>query len=113
PPIRPWQSSSCHETDELTSYSLWRAPPWMNDPPAEDMSEHFVFMPVVTQFQLALDMALSFEAPPGYGHAYYVQDYIGPWVRVTNRSDWRPEDTERLKAHCNAGFQQGCSNDLG
>ncbi len=93
-------------------YSLWRAPPWMNDPPAEDMSEHFVFMPVVTQFQLALDMALSFGAPAGYGHAYYAQDYIGPWVQVTNPANWRAEDTERLKTQCDLGFQQGCSNTL-
>lgn len=59
-------------------YSLWRAPPWMNDPPAADTSKHLIFMPVVTQFQLALDLALSFGTPPGYGHAYYAQDYIAP-----------------------------------
>ncbi len=93
-------------------YSLWRAPPWMNDAPAEDMSEHLFFMPIVTQFQLALDMALSFGAPPGHGHAYYAQDYIGPWVQVTDPSRWLPEDTERLKAHCDNGFQGGCSNDV-
>ncbi|WP_240484597.1 alpha/beta hydrolase [Pseudoponticoccus marisrubri] len=90
--------------------SLWRAPPWMQDPPAADMTEHFVFVPVVTQFQLALDMALSFGAPPGFGHAYYARDYIGPWVEVTAPRDWSPADTARLKAHCDTGFQQGCSN---
>ena len=37
------------------------------------MSERLIFMRVVTQFQLALDMALSFGAPPGFGHAYYAQ----------------------------------------
>lgn len=91
-------------------YSLWRAPPWMRDPPAEDMSEHFVFMPVVTQFQLALDMALSFGAPPGHGHAYYAQDYIGPWVEVTEPANWTPADTARLKVHCDLGFKAGCTN---
>lgn len=93
-------------------FSLWRAPPWMRDPPADDMSEHFIFMPVVTQFQLALDMALSFGSPPGHGHAYYAQDYIGPWVQVTAPSDWRREETERLKSHCDNGFAAGCSNNL-
>ncbi|MGG7645406.1 alpha/beta hydrolase [Rhodovulum sp. YNF3179] len=91
-------------------YSLWRAPPWMRDPPAEDMTDHFIFVPVVTQFQLALDMALSFGAPAGHGHAYYAQDYIGPWVQVTAPETWSPTDTERLKLHCDNGFQQGCSN---
>ncbi|MEQ9258632.1 MAG: alpha/beta-hydrolase family protein [Roseovarius sp.] len=91
-------------------YSLWRAPPWMRDAPAEDMSEHFIFMPIVTQFQLALDMALSFGSPPGHGHAYYARDYIGPWVAVTAPEGWTAEDTERLKARCDNGFQNGCSN---
>jgi uncharacterized membrane protein len=82
----------------------------MRDPPAEDMSEHFVFMPVVTQFQLALDMALSFGSPPGHGHAYYGPDYVGPWVQVTAPANWTEADTERLIAHCDNGFQAGCSN---
>lgn len=102
-----------YSSDPVVFYdpaSLWRAPPWMRDPPAEDMSEHFIFMPVVTQFQLALDMALSFGSPPGHGHAYYAQDYIGPWVQVTAPEGWTTADTERLKAHCDNGFQFGCSN---
>lgn len=92
-------------------YSVWRAPPWMNDPPAEDASEHMRFVPIVTQFQLALDMALSFGASPGHGHAYYAQDYIAPWVQVTRPEGWTDEDTERLKALCDNGFKQGCSNE--
>ena len=102
-----------YSSDPVVFYdprSLWRAPPWMKDPPAADMSGHFVFMPIVTQFQLALDMALSFGAPPGHGHAYYARDYIAPWVQVTAPANWSDRDTERLKAHCDNGFQNGCSN---
>jgi uncharacterized membrane protein len=91
-------------------FSLWRAPPWMKEPPSEDASTHLTFVPIVTQFQLVLDMALSFDAPPGHGHAYYSQDYIAPWVQVTAPIGWTPEDTERLKAHCDNGFQVGCTN---
>ncbi|OSQ50867.1 alpha/beta hydrolase [Marivita geojedonensis] len=104
-----------YSSDPIVFYdpaSLWRAPPWMRDPPADDMSEHFVFMPIVTQFQLALDMALSFGSPPDHGHAYFAQDYISPWVEVTAPSGWTEEDTERLKTHCDNGFQAGCSNEL-
>ncbi|SDZ45186.1 Uncharacterized membrane protein [Jannaschia faecimaris] len=104
-----------YSSDPVVFYeprSLWRAPPWMRDPPAEDMSEHFVFMPVVTQFQLALDMALSFGAPPGHGHAYYARDYLGPWIQMTAPDGWSAEDTARLKAHCDTGFQKGCLNGM-
>jgi uncharacterized membrane protein len=102
-----------YSSDPIVFYepaSLWRAPQWMRDPPAPDMSEHFVFMPVVTQFQLALDMALAFGSPPGHGHAYYAADYIGPWVQVTDPASWTRADTDRLIAHCDNGFQAGCSN---
>ncbi len=102
-----------YSSDPIVFYdpsSLWRAPPWMNEPPAEDVSKHLVFIPVVTQFQLALDMALSFGTPPGHGHAYFAQDYISPWVEVTAPEDWTTADTQRLKAHCNIGYQLGCRN---
>jgi len=102
-----------YSSDPVVFYdprSLWRAPPWMNDPPADDMSEHLVFIPVVTKLQLALDMALSFGSPPGHGHAYHAPDYVGPWVEVTAPEGWTPEDTARLRAHCDNGFQAGCSN---
>ncbi len=102
-----------YSSDPIVFYdphSIWRAPPWMNDPPAPDVSRHLIFIPFVTQFQLALDMALSFGAPPGHGHAYYAPDYIAPWVQVTAPEDWTADDTERLKAHCGAGMKAGCDN---
>ena len=89
--------------------SLLRKPVWMREPPGDGVSPYLRFMPVVTQFQLALDMAISTLVPPGYGHSYYAQDYIAPWVEVTAPDNWTPEDTERLKAHCDNGFQAGCS----
>ena len=91
--------------------STFRRPVWMREPPGDGVSPYLRFMPIVTQFQLALDMALSTSAPAGYGHSYYAQDYIGPWVEVTAPEGWTDADTERLKAHCDNGFQVGCSND--
>ena len=100
-----------YSSDPVVFYdpaSLWRAPPWMREPPAADMSDHFTFMPVVTQFQLALDMALSFGAPPGHGHAYFARDYIGPWVQVTDPEGWTAADTARLIARCGKAMGEGC-----
>ncbi len=90
--------------------SLFRRPVWMREPPGDGVSTHLKFMPVVTQFQLALDMALSTTTPAGYGHSYYAQDYIAPWVQVTEPEGWTEEDTLRLMAHCDNGFQVGCDN---
>ena len=105
-----------YSSDPIVFYdplSLFRPPVWMTEPPAPDASEHLRFIPVVTQFQLVLDMVLSFGAPAGHGHAYVAQDYISPWVEVTAPADWTADDTARLKAHCDNGFQNGCSNGAG
>ena len=90
--------------------STFRRPVWMREPAGDGVSPFLRFMPIVTQFQLALDMALSTTVPAGYGHSYYAQDYIGPWVEVTAPEGWTEADTARLKAHCDNGFQVGCSN---
>lgn len=102
-----------YSSDPIVFYepaSLFRAPAWMNEPPGPDVSPDMRFMPVVTQFQLAVDMALANSAPDGHGHAYYGPDYIGPWVAVTAPPDWTEEDTVRLIAHCDSGFHMGCDN---
>jgi uncharacterized membrane protein len=93
----------------FTTSSFFRAPAWMNEPPAPDVSPAMRFMPVVTQLQLAVDMMLANTAPDGHGHAYYGPDYIGPWVAVTAPENWTKADTERLIGICDAGFQQGCA----
>ena len=90
--------------------SAFVRPQWMRDPPGDGVSPYLRFIPIVTQWQLALDMALSTAAPPGYGHGYHAQDYIGPWAQVTAPEGWTEADSERLKAHCDNGFQMGCSN---
>ena len=90
--------------------SLLRRPVWMREPPGDGVSPYLLFMPVVTQFQLALDMVLATTTPGGFGHAYYAQDYIGPWAEVTAPENWTAADTARLKAHCDNGFQVGCDN---
>lgn len=100
-----------YSSDPIVFYeptSLFRRPAWMREPPAEDVSPELRFIPVVTQFQLAMDMALANSAPPGHGHAYHAPDYIGPWRAVTAPRDWTDEDSARLALHCSNGFQQGC-----
>lgn len=102
-----------YSSDPIVFYqpsSLWRAPTWMREPPASDVSPDLRFMPVVTQFQLALDMAIALSAPSGHGHSYYAHDYIGPWLAVTAPDGWTEDDTARLMARCDKDAQHGCRN---
>ena len=103
-----------YSSDPIVFYepsSLFRAPRWMREPPAPDVSPDLQFMPIVTQFQLALDMALATSAPPGHGHTYYGPDYVRPWVAVTDPENWTRTDTQRLIEYCDNGFQKGCANE--
>lgn len=104
-----------YASDPIVFYepgSVWRAPVWMREATAPDVTPALWFMPVVTHFQLVVDMMLSTNVPGGYGHSYYAQDYIEPWVEVTAPAGWTKEDTARLKQHCDLGFQHGCKNNL-
>lgn len=84
-------------------------PEWMREPPAPDVSPYLRFVPIVTQFQLALDMALSKALPGGFGHNYLARDYIDGWVAVSAPEDWSPARTQALKAICNLGKDTGCA----
>ncbi|WP_240804517.1 alpha/beta hydrolase [Qingshengfaniella alkalisoli] len=88
--------------------SVWRAPQWMREPPAPDVSPAMRFVPVVTQFQLALDLALSKALPQGYGHNYIARDYIDGWIAVTAPEGWTAEQTKRLKTWCSLDWGLGC-----
>ena len=61
------------------------------------MAPEFRWIPIVTMFQLALDMAISLQVP-GYGHYYIAPDYIDAWAAVLDPPGWTAERAERLKA---------------
>jgi uncharacterized membrane protein len=102
-----------YASDPIVFYepaSLWRAPAWMREPPAPDVSPAMRFIPIVTQFQLAVDMIVALAAPPGYGHNYEAEDYIDAWVSLTDPEGWSAEETARLKAWCGLEWGLGCRN---
>lgn len=83
-----------------TPSSLWREPVWIREPAAPDVSPALSLTPIVTQLQLAVDMALATVPPDGFGHSYHARDYIDAWIAVTSPRDWSEDMTERLKEHC-------------
>ncbi|MFT4014188.1 MAG: alpha/beta-hydrolase family protein [Paracoccus sp. (in: a-proteobacteria)] len=102
-----------HASDPIVFYnaaSLWRAPGWMREPAAPDVSPRLNFTPIVTQLQLAVDMLVSTSTPPGFGHIYDAGEYIDGWVSVTAPEGWTAADTARLKAKCGKGGLIGCDN---
>ncbi|WP_245883741.1 alpha/beta hydrolase [Hasllibacter halocynthiae] len=88
--------------------STWRRPVWMAEPPAHDVSPELRWMPVVTLFQLALDMAIATSVPDGYGHNYIARDYIPAWQALLDPAGWTEEDVLRLQRKCTLGLGMGC-----
>ncbi|WP_348641028.1 alpha/beta-hydrolase family protein [Martelella sp. HB161492] len=88
--------------------SFFHKPRWMREPPAPDVSKKLRYFPIVTEFQLAVDMALSKALPEGYGHNYVARDYIDAWLEILNPSHWSDEKTDELKDICRWGEVYGC-----
>ena len=101
-----------YASDPIVFYdpaSLWRAPEWMREPPAPDVSPQLSFTPIATQLQLAVDMMVSTSVPQGYGHTYAARDYIDGWVAVSAPEGWTEAATGRLKAICGQHERLGCA----
>jgi uncharacterized membrane protein len=91
-----------YASDAITFFepeSAYRAPAWMAEPRGPDVSPELRWYPVVTFFQLLLDVMTATTTPMGYGHVYAPQHYIDGWVAVTDVQGWSPEEIERLKQH--------------
>jgi uncharacterized membrane protein len=78
---------------------LYREPEWMLPPRGPDVSLQVRWYPVITLFQLMLDMFMATDAPIGFGHVYAPAHYIDAWIEVTNVRGWSPEQITRLKQH--------------
>lgn len=79
------------------AHDAWRAPAWLDEPRGPDVSPALRWYPLVSMFQLALDMLLADTAPMGYGHVYAPSHYVDAWLLVTGIADWPPQDISRLK----------------
>ncbi|MEP2717650.1 alpha/beta-hydrolase family protein [Pseudophaeobacter sp.] len=78
--------------------NMWsREPDWMRPGRGADVSPDFTWVPLVSFFQVALDMLSATRVPPGHGHNYAVRDYTAAWVAVTAREGWTSQDTARLR----------------
>ncbi len=102
----PWGSTRIvylqHGSDPVVFFSpslAWQPPSWLEDgqrPP--DVSERMGWFPLVTFWQVALDLPGAGNVPWGYGHMYSLRANTDAWVTVTNPPDWTPERTDELVA---------------
>ncbi len=76
----------------------WSRPDWLSGERAPDLSPKMRWIPVVTLFQVGLDMAVALGTL-GYGHDYVARHYIPAWAETLAPDGWTANDTARLQAH--------------
>jgi uncharacterized membrane protein len=86
-------------TDPITYWNgelLWKPPEWLDDPRGPDVSSRMFWVPVVTFWQTAADMAFSTGVPAGHGHDYGVNP-VNAWAEIDPPEGWTAEKTDRLR----------------
>jgi uncharacterized membrane protein len=89
-----------HASDGVVWWSpdLWfRRPDWIREPPGPDVLPYLWWMPLVTFWQVTMDMFVAAQVPDGHGHNYRLA-YADAWAAVAPPDGWTHADTHLLRA---------------
>jgi uncharacterized membrane protein len=75
---------------------LWAKPEWLIGQRGSDISESMIWIPVVSFWQVAADMAFSMDVPAGHGHRYG-SNVVDGWVALAAPDGWTEADTLELR----------------
>ena len=75
---------------------LWRRPAWLEGTRGPDVSSSMRWYPVVTFWQVAVDLVFAIQVPPGHGHCYGAEMVDG-WAALATPPGWSATDTARLR----------------
>lgn len=92
-----WQ----HASDPITWWSfdlLLNKPDWLSEKPeGRDVDPGMTWIPLVTFWQVTLDMVFSADVPSGHGHNYG-EDAADMWAEILHPPTWTTENTDQLRA---------------
>ncbi|NBE93700.1 hypothetical protein FE391_11565 [Nonomuraea sp. KC401] len=75
---------------------IYRRPAWLEEPRAPGMNPQMNWFPLVTFWQVLVDMTAALSVPPGHGHRYN-SDIVDGWAAVAAPPGWSADDTGRLR----------------
>lgn len=87
-----------HASDPITWLSidlLFERPEWMDEPRGPDVSRRMPYVPVVTFWQLVVDLVMGTNAPLGHGHKFGSAQ-AEAWSLIIPPDKWSAPDTDRL-----------------
>lgn len=92
-----------HASDPVVFFRtdlLLEQPDWLREGQrGTEISEGFIWIPFVTQWQLLIDLPAAGSVPEGFGHLYTREANADAWIAVTEPEDWTEADANRLRAH--------------
>jgi uncharacterized membrane protein len=90
--LGPWQRPRVvfmqHPSDPIVWWSpdlAHREPDWIGESAGDDVDPSLSWRPIVTFWQLSLDMVVAGRVAPGHGHVYE-DDMVAVWAAVLHRS---------------------------
>ncbi len=89
-----------HNSDPVVFFSpelALQPPDWLE--PGQrgpDISPEMGWFPLVTMWQVALDLPGAGNVPWGYGHMYSYRSNLESWVEITQPEGWTPAKTDQL-----------------
>lgn len=90
-----------HNSDPVSFFSgdlALSSPAWLADGQrGPDVSDEMDWFPLVTMWQVALDLPVAGNVPAGHGHLYTSGEYLSAWVGVTEPDGWSEADYDRLE----------------
>ncbi|HEY2223454.1 alpha/beta-hydrolase family protein [Actinomycetospora sp.] len=103
-PPGPWPDPRVvylqHASDPVVWWSpelLWSRPDWLAEPRGEDVLPTVRWYPLVTFWQVTMDMIRAQTVPFGHGHNYGPES-LDAWMDVVPPPGWTPADTARVHA---------------
>jgi uncharacterized membrane protein len=90
-----------HASDPVVFFSrdlAFSYPDWLREGQrGPDVSDDMIWLPIVTMWQVALDLPAAGSVPDGFGHLYTKAANMDAWVGLTEPDDWSDADTAALK----------------
>ena len=74
----------------------WDRPDWLAEPHGRDVLDAMVWIPLVTFWQVTIDLPMAAAVPAGHGHTYTVE-FVDGWAEVLQPPGWTPDKAERLR----------------
>ncbi|MER6946292.1 alpha/beta-hydrolase family protein [Nonomuraea sp. NPDC000554] len=103
-PKGPWQHPHVvylqNASDPVVWWSprlLYHRPAWLEAPRGPDVNPQMNWFPLVTFWQVLVDMSTALSVPPEHGHRYGANIADG-WAAVAAPAGWTQADTQRLRA---------------